>query len=410
MAAMASSTTPTNPLVGPLLTDFYQISMAYSYWKHGRHETPAVFELFFRKNPFGGEFTVFAGLDECLRYVEAFAVTDDDIEYVRRADILQTGRGGAAAATWIFRGDESDAATGARLRYLKTLLPSAEPGFFEWLRRLDCSAITIHAVREGTIVFPKCPLLRVQGPLGLAQLLETTLLNLVNFASLVTTNAARMRLARRRAVIHKGGAAIEGAGRDAAAGCRVDIPWGRRRCRGRKPYRTDPARRGLRRAATRGYARRRRARTSASSSSASGARRAPTAASRRRATRAAAARSSLGDSKNTCPPRDSGRPKNGTAGNVQERERRTSEERDGGNRRRPRAGKADVRGRLTAPGVREGARARSVWAGNTQGWEGGNMSLEGQRSKDRRAAAAGSRAASTARRTSSRARSSATCP
>ena len=99
MAAMASSTTPTNPLVGPLLTDFYQISMAYSYWKHGRHETPAVFELFFRKNPFGGEFTVFAGLDECLRYVEAFAVTDDDIEYVRRADILQTGRGGAAAAT-----------------------------------------------------------------------------------------------------------------------------------------------------------------------------------------------------------------------------------------------------------------------------------------------------------------------
>ena len=157
MAAMASQ--PTNPLVGPLLTDFYQISMAYSYWRHNRHEVEGVFELYFRQNPFGGEFTVFAGLDECIRYLESFKVTDTDIEYLR------------------------------------TLLPRAEPGFFDWLRALDASDVTVHAVREGTVVFPKCPLLRVHGPIGLAQLLETSLLNLVNFASLVTTNAARMRLA-----------------------------------------------------------------------------------------------------------------------------------------------------------------------------------------------------------------------
>ena len=150
---------PTNPLVGPLLTDFYQISMAYSYWRHKRHEVEGVFELYFRQNPFGGEFTVFAGLDECIRYLESFKVTDTDIEYLR------------------------------------TLLPRAEPGFFDWLRALDASDVTVHAVREGTVVFPKCPLLRVHGPIGLAQLLETSLLNLVNFASLVTTNAARMRLA-----------------------------------------------------------------------------------------------------------------------------------------------------------------------------------------------------------------------
>ena len=150
---------PTNPLVGPLLTDFYQISMAYSYWRHNRHEVEGVFELYFRQNPFGGEFTVFAGLDECIRYLESFKVTDTDIEYLR------------------------------------TLLPRAEPGFFDWLRQLDASDVTVHAVREGTVVFPKCPLLRVHGPIGLAQLLETSLLNLVNFASLVTTNAARMRLA-----------------------------------------------------------------------------------------------------------------------------------------------------------------------------------------------------------------------
>ena len=78
MAAMASQ--PTNPLVGPLLTDFYQISMAYSYWRHNRHEVEGVFELYFRQNPFGGEFTVFAGLDECIRYLESFKVTDTDIE------------------------------------------------------------------------------------------------------------------------------------------------------------------------------------------------------------------------------------------------------------------------------------------------------------------------------------------
>ena len=150
---------PTNPLVGPLLTDFYQISMAYSYWRHKRHEVEGVFELYFRQNPFGGEFTVFAGLDECIRYLESFKVTDTDVEYLR------------------------------------TLLPRAEPGFFDWLRALDASDVTVHAVREGTVVFPKCPLLRVHGPIGLAQLLETSLLNLVNFASLVTTNAARMRLA-----------------------------------------------------------------------------------------------------------------------------------------------------------------------------------------------------------------------
>ena len=173
---------PTNPLVGPLLTDFYQISMAYSYWRHDRHEVEGVFELYFRQNPFGGEFTVFAGLDECIRYLESFRVTDTDIAYLR------------------------------------TLLPRAEPGFFDWLRALDASDVTVHAVREGTVVFPKCPLLRVHGPIGLAQLLETSLLNLVNFASLVTTNAARMRLAAGRDEDHGGHERQEGEASDGEGG------------------------------------------------------------------------------------------------------------------------------------------------------------------------------------------------
>jgi len=158
MAVPTAVPMPTNPLVTPLLTDFYEISMCYAHFKHGRHLKPAVFELYFRKNPFHGEFTVFAGLDEAMRYIANFKFAPDDVDYLR------------------------------------TLLPTAEEAFFEWLLSLDCSQVQVYAIREGTVVFPIEPLIRIHGPLGISQLLETTLLNLVNFASLVTTNAARFRL------------------------------------------------------------------------------------------------------------------------------------------------------------------------------------------------------------------------
>lgn len=64
-----------NNAVQPLLTDLYQISMAYAYWKSQRHDT-AVFDLFFRKNPFNGEFTIFAGLEECLKFLRDFKFTE----------------------------------------------------------------------------------------------------------------------------------------------------------------------------------------------------------------------------------------------------------------------------------------------------------------------------------------------
>jgi len=142
-----------------MLTDFYQITMAYAYWKGGRHQDPAVFEAFFRANPFKGEFTIFAGLSEVLRYVESFKFSPRDIAYVR------------------------------------TVLADAEDGFFDYLATLDCSQVTIAAVPEGTVVFPRTPLIRVEGPLAVCQLLETTVLNLTNFPSLICTNAVRMRLA-----------------------------------------------------------------------------------------------------------------------------------------------------------------------------------------------------------------------
>ncbi|KAF1331295.1 Nicotinate phosphoribosyltransferase, partial [Globisporangium splendens] len=158
---------PTNSLVSPLLTDLYQLTMfvtrenaeVYAYWKVGRHNDHAVFDLFFRKNPFKGEYTVFAGLEEALGLINTFKFTESDIAYLRVA------------------------------------LPNAENAFFEWLATLDCSQIKVYAIKEGTIVFPRIPLLRIEGNLAVGQLLETPLLNLLNYASLITTNATRFKRA-----------------------------------------------------------------------------------------------------------------------------------------------------------------------------------------------------------------------
>ena len=113
---------PTNKLVNPMLTDFYQITMAYAYWKAGVHEEEAVFDLFFRKNPFGGEFAIYAGLEEKLRLFENFHFSDDHIAY------------------------------------LKEQMPQCEKGFFDWLKSVDCSRMKIYAFKEGTLSFPREPL------------------------------------------------------------------------------------------------------------------------------------------------------------------------------------------------------------------------------------------------------------
>ncbi|XP_047160931.1 nicotinate phosphoribosyltransferase 2-like [Vigna umbellata] len=149
---------PTNPMVTPLLTDQYQFTMAYAYWKSGKHQERAVFDLYFRKNPFGGEYTVFAGLEECVRFIANFKLTEEQIDYIK-----------------------------------DNLSVSCEEGFLDYLRGIDCSDVEVYALPEGSVVFAKVPLLRVEGPLAVVQLLETPFINLVNFASLVSTNAARHR-------------------------------------------------------------------------------------------------------------------------------------------------------------------------------------------------------------------------
>lgn len=148
-----------NNLVNAMLTDFYQITMAYAYWLNGRHEKQAVFDLFFRHNPFKGEYSVYCGLEESLRLIKQFGFNKVQIDYIRKQ------------------------------------MPGAHPDFFKWLAEVDCSKITVYAIREGNVVFPRVPLLRVEGPLAIAQLLESALLNLNNFGTLSATNAARHRRA-----------------------------------------------------------------------------------------------------------------------------------------------------------------------------------------------------------------------
>lgn len=82
------------------------------------------------------------------------------------------------------------------IEYLRETLPkSVEPAFFDFLQNLTAEDVTVYAIDEGSVVFPRVPLIRIEGPLIIAQLLETTLLTLVNYASLVATNAARYRIA-----------------------------------------------------------------------------------------------------------------------------------------------------------------------------------------------------------------------
>ncbi|XP_062311621.1 nicotinate phosphoribosyltransferase [Osmerus eperlanus] len=146
--------------VPPLLTDLYQFTMAYAYWRAGRHNEPAVFELFFRDNPFSGGFSLFSGLHDCLLFLRSFRFTEEDVAYLQ-----------------------------------SVLPPATDPAFFHFLRGLDCSEVTLCSVPEGTVVFARVPLIEISGPLAVVQLLETSLLCLVNFASLVCSNAARFRLA-----------------------------------------------------------------------------------------------------------------------------------------------------------------------------------------------------------------------
>ncbi len=140
-----------------LLTDLYQLTMLAGYQRESMLEKPAAFELFFREIPYQGGYAIFAGLQSVLEYLAGLAFTEEDVRHL--------------ASLGLF-----------------------DPSFLEFLRGFRFRG-RVTAPREGEIVFPGEPLLTVEGTLAETQFVETVLLNIINFQTLVATKAARLSIA-----------------------------------------------------------------------------------------------------------------------------------------------------------------------------------------------------------------------
>lgn len=139
-----------------LHTDKYQINMMYAHWVNGTQDRKAVFDLFFRKLPFGNGYAVMAGLERIVRYIENLRFSEEMIAYLAEQE------------------------------------EQYDPAFFDALRDFRFTG-NLYAVPEGTVVFAKEPLVRVEARVFEAQLIETALLNFLNFQTLIATKAARIR-------------------------------------------------------------------------------------------------------------------------------------------------------------------------------------------------------------------------
>lgn len=140
-----------------LHTDLYEINMMYSYFKKGIADRNAVFEAFYRTEPFGNGFAIYAGLERVIRYLEKLKFKESDLEYLKETQ-------------------------------------NYDDDFIEYLRNLELK-LSIRSMREGELVFANEPLMQVEGPLAQCQLVETFILNVINFQTLLATKAARIKLA-----------------------------------------------------------------------------------------------------------------------------------------------------------------------------------------------------------------------
>jgi nicotinate phosphoribosyltransferase len=143
-----------------LLTDLYELTMAHGYWKLGRAGREAVFHLYFRKIPFDGGYAIAAGLEDAIAWLRRLRFDRADVDYL---------------ATLTGSDDK----------------PLFDPAFLDYLLTLEF-ACDVDAIPEGTAVFANEPLVRVRGPLLQAQIVETALLTILNFQTLIATKAARI--------------------------------------------------------------------------------------------------------------------------------------------------------------------------------------------------------------------------
>jgi len=139
-----------------IYTDFYELTMAQGYFLSGMHSYRSTFDYFFRKNPFAGGYTIFAGLADFLDALEKFRFPDETLGYLKELG---------------FRNE-----------------------FIDYLESFHFTG-NIYSVREGEVVFPNEPVLRIEASLAEAQLIETLILNILNFESLIATKTSRIKFA-----------------------------------------------------------------------------------------------------------------------------------------------------------------------------------------------------------------------
>lgn len=143
-----------NVSITGIYTDLYQLTMAQVYFLTGRSQQRAVFDYFYRKIPFSGGYTILAGLHDVLEILQNLEFTSDDVDYLKSIGL--------------------------------------NPGFVESLREFRFKG-SLFSAREGEVVFPDAPIIRVEGTVLETQIIETLLLNIMNFQSLIATKAARIR-------------------------------------------------------------------------------------------------------------------------------------------------------------------------------------------------------------------------
>lgn len=136
-----------------LLTDLYELTMMQGYFKNPTDQV-VVFDMFYRRNPCDGGYAVMAGLEQVIEYIRDLHFAPDDIEYLKSLNMF-------------------------------------DRDFLEYLRGFHFTG-DVYAIPEGTVVFPREPLLKVVAPVMEAQLLETAILNIINHQSLIATKAARV--------------------------------------------------------------------------------------------------------------------------------------------------------------------------------------------------------------------------